>query len=192
MIRVESDDRWFSIVLSYRFLLRASWQGKRRFFFPTSRYYHYFAIERMLRFNRISKKKEKKEKILDNNWKINNSFTWRDYSISKYWSIIVTYHFEEWKIESSIFVGDWNFLCCRSKRIRNELYNKNERKYANLKKKKENIVVLIRDECEKEEMMEGRRDEKKEVCSIEDHRSRIRSLLSILGCKWYRYIRCND
>lgn len=26
----------------------------------------------MLRFNRISKKKEKKEKILDNNWKINS------------------------------------------------------------------------------------------------------------------------
>lgn len=138
------------------------------------------------------KKKKKKEKILDNNWKINNSFTRRDYSISKYWSTIVTYHFEEWKIESSIFVGDWNFLCCRSKRIRKELYNKNERKYVNLKKKKENIVVLIRDECGKEEMMEERRDEKKEVCSIEDHRSRIRSLLSILGCKWYQYIRCND
>lgn len=66
--------------------------------------------------------------------------------------------------------------------MRKELYNKNERKYVNLKKK-ENIVVLIRDECGKEEMMEGRRDEKKEVCSIEDHRSRIRSLLSILGCK---------
>lgn len=62
---------------------------------------------------------------------------------------------------------------------RNEIIIEMNEMYVNLKKG-ENIGR------NKGQVWKGRKDdgdEKKEVCSIEDHRSRIRSLLSILGCK---------
>lgn len=109
-----------------------------KIFLPTLRYYYYyFANERMSRFNTIAKRKKKK-KFLTIIWKL---IIWLlDIEIL---IDIVTYHFEEWKIE------DWNFLCCRSKRD----YNRNERN-VNLKKG-ENIGRIIRDKCGKEEKTKG-------------------------------------
>lgn len=108
-----------------------------KIFLPTLRYYYYyFANERMSRFNTIAKRKKKK-KFLTIIWKL---IIWLlDIEIL---IDIVTYHFEEWKIE------DWNFLCCRSKRVIIEM---NEM-YVNLKKG-ENIGR------NKGQVWKGRKDE---------------------------------
>lgn len=196
------DSRSF---LSYTFsLLRISWQRKRRFLFsppPTSRYYYYyyyFASERISRvFNTIKKKKNKFLTII---WKLiirllGEITRYRNIrSISSHITLknekMSNHFFCQSKIETFFVVdprnGGFGTSC-----------NRNERKCVSFEKRKEYIVFAIRDERGKEwgddERRRDERGKERGVRTIEDHRSRIRSLLSILGCKWInRYIRCND
>lgn len=196
------------MILDRFFLTRSRfWElvdnGREDFFFPPLPLQDIIIIIIILPvrgYRGYSTRLKKEKQILDNNLKINNSIARRDYSISKYSIDIVTYHFEEWKkcritflsleIETFFVVdprnGGFGTSC-----------NRNERKCVSFEKRKEYIVFAIRDERGKEwgddERRRDERGKERGVRTIEDHRSRIRSLLSILGCKWInRYIRCND